>query len=449
MEAHADEVGTAVCEFVPLVDVLCDVIGGASAVGMEVTAAAEAAKSAADYATAAASRATGDSELALAAELQAAADLDEGAAAELAARAAALEAEAADEQAVATQEEAAADEKLEQAAVEQEAATAEEEKAAAEQAASSEALEESLVHGLAAAWNAIAAILLSALLIPVFAWRILTSFCLPSARGAAIDPVLRIAIPIQQFALHFGILLMGLGCFGLLGLVSSWSELGLRARGGIILLFAACAAVLEGLLQIVSPQCLNSAEASFWPAVKRLGFGFVKSVTILTVLFVLEVLILLVALGEVHVAALVNVLQSHWYLGIITVLALVMHYNVVARKAKAKEKNDSTETKALLAGENVEYGSTEGIVAAPSLLQDYVSDSGWNGSTQRLQFTFEMLLIVGLVSLLCNCTPNFLRLWPLFRSRVHAPVHALFVFGSVGATLLKIAGYEYGKCDVE
>eukprot|EP00978_Attheya_sp_CCMP212_P014140 scaffold35930_cov55-Attheya_sp.AAC.2 len=43
--AYSDEATTAVCEYIPLLDIVCDVVGGDGAASLEMSAASEAAKS--------------------------------------------------------------------------------------------------------------------------------------------------------------------------------------------------------------------------------------------------------------------------------------------------------------------------------------------------------------------------------------------------------------------
>lgn len=68
--AWGDEYGMGVCEMISLLDVVCDIIGGTTSVGLEALAAKEASEAAALIAAAARAEAKEKSELTLAAELQ-------------------------------------------------------------------------------------------------------------------------------------------------------------------------------------------------------------------------------------------------------------------------------------------------------------------------------------------------------------------------------------------
>jgi hypothetical protein len=127
--ARGDELGMGVCEMIPLLDVICDIIGGTTSVGLEAMVAKEAAEVAALIAAAAGAEAKEKSELALAAELQSVAAEDGELAAADHAVAVDLEAEAEAEMAIAEEEEAASQEKLQQSALEEEAAEQEEREA--------------------------------------------------------------------------------------------------------------------------------------------------------------------------------------------------------------------------------------------------------------------------------------------------------------------------------
>ena len=68
--AHGDELGTGICEFVPVLDVVCDILGGTAAVGLEAKAAKDAAESAAFLAAAVEAESKEKAEMALAVKLQ-------------------------------------------------------------------------------------------------------------------------------------------------------------------------------------------------------------------------------------------------------------------------------------------------------------------------------------------------------------------------------------------
>jgi hypothetical protein len=150
MRAHIDEVGVTLCQALPGVDVLCDVLGGATAVGLEAAAAGQSAEAAADFAVAAAAKEREGAELASAAELQGQAASEQLAADAEDGEAAALAEKAASERAKADLDEARAEELAAQSAGERdEAAVAERQSA---QDAASAANEERLAaqHGMLA-----------------------------------------------------------------------------------------------------------------------------------------------------------------------------------------------------------------------------------------------------------------------------------------------------------
>jgi hypothetical protein len=123
MRAQVDEAGVALCQVLPGVDVLCDVLGGATAVGLEAAAAGQSAEAAVDFAVASAAKEREGTELASAAEVQGQATSEQLAADAEEEAGAALTEKAASERAKADINEARAEELMAKSAGESEEAT--------------------------------------------------------------------------------------------------------------------------------------------------------------------------------------------------------------------------------------------------------------------------------------------------------------------------------------
>lgn len=155
MRAHAEEVGVALCQAAPGIDVLCDVLGGFTAVGLEAAAAAQSTEAVVDFAAAAAAKESEDAELASASELEAQAVADQVTAGAEHEEASALAEEAAAERADADVDQARADELMEQSAAEEEEAAAATEQSVQDEAAAANAEQQAAQHGVLAIGYAI------------------------------------------------------------------------------------------------------------------------------------------------------------------------------------------------------------------------------------------------------------------------------------------------------
>jgi chemotaxis protein histidine kinase CheA len=305
-KAHGEEVAIALCEFLPILDVACDVLGGISAVGLDAAAAVEAVRAATEVAASAASRTERNTEIALAGELETMAAEDDAAADAAERDALALESQSREEQLAAEERETAA-QGLATKAEQEEALAVEEETAAADAEAESAAQTgKALASGVAASWNGIMASLFGIVSFLFFLFRSCTNFLVPALRqeisGLAKmnqpgddggPPVLHrtsIGRDASYVLHHIGIFLVISATFQVL--LDGLGDNSLRARGGVILCFALTGGLLQTLSLHMLPNAIMRLDHS-WTIVLH----FVRRMLVLPVLFSLEILFVCVVLG--------------------------------------------------------------------------------------------------------------------------------------------------------
>ena len=150
VRAHETEAGVAFCQLLPGIDVLCDTLGGLTAVGFEAAATSEAAESFVDLGVAAAAKGREEREASLAAELEAQAVSEQAAADADHEEATALAEQAESERVEAEADQVAAREKLDQAVVERETAAVAATEVTRDEAQAGAATQQALQHGVRA-----------------------------------------------------------------------------------------------------------------------------------------------------------------------------------------------------------------------------------------------------------------------------------------------------------
>jgi chemotaxis protein histidine kinase CheA len=464
-DAHGEELGVAFCELIPLLDLFCDVVGGVTAVGMEAFAAATATKAATEFAAATASKAEEESELALAGDLQAKVAEDTEVATELQADQAELEELAQEEKAEGLEEEAAADALFEEAEAEQEAAAENEGEAAAEETAADVSAAQAVMHGVAACWDAMMAGIVGAFAFGYYAIRTTFSFVIPGMISTVgfVDVALKAgptSTPIAHslgrdlsYVLHHcAIFLLSIGCLGTL--LAGLEKNGLRARGGIILLFA----VMSGLVQTLVLHSVPTRLLKSRPGICWIIRDVLSRTLLLTVLFALEILILLVNLGhEALFSPELLASLDKWWWKVIFVSTLAAHLWFLElprssthdqiRESKNVETNSSTpygshtreptEIDSLL-GAASEAPRQQDVRSGDSLLTTPVHMS-FRDEFYKLQLPFEMLVLSCMLALLRHCIPSLRALWPASKALLrHARPDWVIPFG-IGFGVLVIA----------
>jgi hypothetical protein len=456
--ARGDELGTGICEIIPLLDVLCDIIGGTAAFGLETMTAKEAAESAALIAAATEAEAKEKSELALAIELQTAAVEDGELAAADHAASAELEAEAEAEMEEAEEEEAAAQEKLEQSALEEEAAEQEKGEALEEEEQSGASFAKSAAYGVAACWDACWATLVAAVAAGFFAARLV-----PTLISSASEHVSTVAATgfntsmlrrISQGYHHCVILGMTLGFFG--SLLMEFDSLHVRARGGIVLLIALDAAIIQAALVHALPKVWSS-EARSTSMVNNFSQAFLQSFFFRFPLFVLEFLILRVTFGQSLLS--VNTLKwlQQWYVWIIVAATLFAHHCFLERQERVPSEiplvqvSVGCDSLSLSSSSASSYGSVANK-SLPSSLES-VSLTSSVGTEERTapaprrhvailnyfrqyQLLFDLLIASCAFAVLRTCLPNVKHLWPVSKTIILAAHPHWWLVAVVGGIAL-------------
>lgn len=468
--AHGDELGTGLCEMVPVLDIVCDIIGGTAAVGLEATAAKDAAEAAALIAAAVEAEGKEKSEIALAVELQGEATKDGELAAGEHAAASELEAQAKAEAAEAQEEAAAAQEQLDQSVVEEEAAEEEEGEAAEEEAQSDASLAKSVQHGVAAFWDASCAAVISAVAVGFFAVRftsILASSAMTHVSSIASSSGSR-SVPLSQrlgqVSLHCLIFGVTLGFYGST-FFAYFDSLQIRARGGIVLLFALNVSIAQAILVRALPVLWLMSDGDFVKRTKACSLAFLESLVFLFPLVTLEFLILHVLFGgRLFAAGILDGLQQ-WYIWMILAVCLASYFWVSARPTILREDTKTIEI--VSGGENPflnptktsRYGAvTESSLGGTANLESapLVSDATEQRETsttcspsrlraihryiERYQLPFDLLIAACAFTILRVCLPNLRRLWPISKTIIQAAHPHIWIVATCGGALAVLVG---------
>ena len=431
-QAHGEEVGIGVCEFVPFLDIACDIIGGITAVGMEGIAASEAMKASGELAAATATKTEEEREVAQAAEFQGKVTEDGAAAAELQGDEAA-EAELAEEEWVTGEEkEAEADALIEQAEAEEETA-AEEESAAAEQEDEA-ALQaaNAVVKGVMSCWDAIMASFFGAVSFLYFTFRfavkvvpptvsaVSTMWASPATTTSTIATAATgngVFVRNLSYNLHHcGIFALVAGNFSNLFHVFEHSSL--QARGGIILAFGFTGACVQTILLHSLPGHLSKSQSI--GSILLHGLRFILS---LPILYTLEILIVWAALGRKIFSNECLQALDHWQWWVLFLLPLGLHWSLleipmlrhasIDECSRGDESLPSTETDALLSTKHV--ADAPPATATESTTKS-TTTKGWFHllweDLGKMQFPFEILLLTCMSGLLIHCLGAAGTLWP-------------------------------------
>lgn len=470
--AHGDELGTGLCEMIPVLDVVCDIIGGTAAVGLETTAAKDAAESAALIAAAVEAETKEEAEMALAVELQSAAAEDGELAAEGHTAATELETEAEAELTQAQEEEGAAQEKLDQSMLEEEATEEEQGQGVEEEAQSDASFAKSAQFGVAACWDACFATLVSVIAVGFFAVRF-TSIIASSATthlptGGASNGASGLPLRwLGQVSLHCIVFAITLGYFGSSFCVD-FDSLIVRARGGIILLFALSVTIAQTLLVHALPK-LWSSNGTFVSRLKTCSKAFLWCVVCIFPLVIMEFLILRITFGRSLFTAEIFKRLHQWYMWIIFIVSLSAYYWFFERHAAAHA--DETKTVEVVSGGDIpslnpssslSYGAVTDnkSLEASSLesvpLTSSVDTEQQTASTSRFtaihayfeqyQLPFDLLIAACAFAILRVCLPNVKHLWPISKTMILAAHPHWWIAAAACGTVVLIAAGAFCLC---
>jgi flagellar motor protein MotB len=476
-EADADQIVVGACQVVPILDFVCDIIGGVAAMGLETAAAEQAAAAAADYTAAVAVQIEEESQVAEATEVQAQSGSDGEVAAESQATASELEAKSQEELVQGKEEEATGDEKLEQSAAEQEASEEEQAEAVGEEEASAASWKKSLAFGASACWDAMMGGLVSLIALGFFGVRLLISFAAPGLKSVYVHVAPKIMkreqlsfFPAKTVSHVFHhVLIFGLvaGLFGNMFLVIN--QVAIRSRGGIFLEFGATAAFLQSLLlhSIPSVMLVPPKGQGLWYARLVTGVSmFLRCQLFLWPLFVLEILLLQVNFGSYVFSASVITFLQQWILWGLFAVTIMVHYVIIegpewkcnAAETIAEQDRGDSEVTGLLRDENTtsdvesRYGSAspskEGVETSVDadinidVRRVTVSEERpfwellWK-DLQRLKFPFELLVATSMFALLQQSIPNLKDLWPASKTIILA-AHPHWYLALLGTAVVSI-----------
>eukprot|EP00551_Chaetoceros_affinis_P010853 CAMPEP_0203679432 /NCGR_PEP_ID=MMETSP0090-20130426/35646_1 /ASSEMBLY_ACC=CAM_ASM_001088 /TAXON_ID=426623 /ORGANISM="Chaetoceros affinis, Strain CCMP159" /LENGTH=774 /DNA_ID=CAMNT_0050547081 /DNA_START=128 /DNA_END=2449 /DNA_ORIENTATION=+ len=353
LNTESDGVATSICEFIPLVDIICDFVGGIAGVAYGSTAAKLGAESAVDYAAAAATKAQEDTDVGELEELHAEIGEEEEVAGGLRTKAEEEEALAEEEEQEAEEEEGEA--RVKEAAASEAAAEAEEEaaKASEEKARAEEEMEKSLQEGMRALQDAALAGVFSTLVVSFLSFRLVMAVVIPGAvavvgfvphvmsmsrqtsagvgTGTALSSPGNLGRQLWSALPHRETSYFALHCMTYLSTMSLWftskfenlQNFDVRSRGGIIILFAVAAGCVQGFLlhavphfvvkmkerrkeqeqqqqhrQVESESQSYSQFWSFLPIVGGTLLKLCKTIVHLTPLFVIEITTLWLIFGQ-------------------------------------------------------------------------------------------------------------------------------------------------------
>lgn len=269
LETETDGLMVGTCEFIPGMNFFCDLVGGIAALRMEASAAKWTVKSALDITAAATAKEQENANLVASATLHAQAGEDSETASEVENEAAEEQARSEEEAAGAKKEELEANVKSTESKEENFLSEEENLEADIEQEKSGRWLGKSLIHGLAAFWDAILAGLVSLMAFLFFIVRACVTVIVPSVTELTKYLPLSMILPGQEsngfivndrgilrqmsyFLIHCGVFFTGIITF--FGKFEVMEKVDTRSQGGIIFMFALFVASVQSILLHVLPQ---------------------------------------------------------------------------------------------------------------------------------------------------------------------------------------------------
>ena len=420
LQAHGEEVGIGICEFVPGLDVLCSVVGGMTAVGTEGFAAGEGVKASGELAAATLAKAHEEREIALAAEFQVKATEDSTASAELESQKVAEEEVAEGERIAGEEKQAKAEALLEQAEVEADSGVEEEAMAGEEMDEAASLLAYSISRGVSACWDGIMATLFGIVAFLFFGLKTIAKILPPILKVLSDPPTSTstaggVFVRNTSYNFHHSLIfLLNSGIFS--NLFEIFGNLSLRARGGLVLGFAATGAGVQTLALHLVPGYLSISHS--W---KSLFSEVVRSLVCLSFLFALELLILWAAFGErLFTSPLLQSLKD-WVWWVMFLVPLGCHLVFLEIPHVSRREG-------LLVGGNQDL--SECIVNEPAKESDsllptkavfngtnrVVHINGWwsqvRADLAKMQLPFEILMATCMTGLLIHCIGATTSLWP-------------------------------------
>ena len=459
--AHGEEIGIGACEFVPFLDIVCDFVGGVTAVGLEVGAATEAAKASSEFAAAAAAKMEEEREVALVAEIQAKALEDGALASELQGGELETEELAEEERLAAEEKQAAAEALFEEAEVEADAAAEESALSAEEEAEANSMAGEAISHGVLSCWNAIMASICGVLSFVFFAARTTTKLLIPAASQSCslMSDVTSSGdrkILLVSFFRYSSLFLHHCALFGLVAgvfqhILPGLEQLSLRSRGGIILCFGILAGCIQTPLLHTIPRLLAKSQER-----QHILLHATRQVIILTLLSIIEILILWVAFGPRFFSQSTLHVLGKWWLWIVFIVLLTFHILYLEIPMLKRErtnsdcKNPSTTHSGSLEVKqgNVPTESDRLLPIDKKSFQETINKPQIQPTSylrllhqeiKNLQLPFEALILSCMIALLLHCSSSVQALWPASKALLLSSRPGWLIPLAVGFTVIVVA----------
>ena len=325
VKTESDGLATSVCEFIPLVDIFCDFVGGVAALAFESNAGKLTAEAALDYTAAVTTKSQEDIDVAELDSLKVQSAQNE----EIAAS---LESEGKGKQLKSQQEEAQAEEQLNQA-TEKQTLSEEEELQSKEEISSAneeeiqaeKELDQSLFEDLQAFKDAIITGLLSTVVIFFFGVQLFGAIVIPGVAAVVgfIPYVIQmysmhsstrsdewgsisttdinsknsfsvrlflyyiwIALPRREiiyFMLHCGIFISTMSSFWFCARFEIMDSFDVRSKGATLLAFSVIASIIQGFLLHAIPYCINKTKEVVKNSEEHISWSLLLSVVIGTI----------------------------------------------------------------------------------------------------------------------------------------------------------------------
>lgn len=417
--AQAEEIGTGLCEFVPGLDVLCTVVGGATTLAWHGLATVNTEQAAAELVVASAIQVDEDKHVTAAA-------MWESKAVEDTAMVVTLQNEQATNTEMAQQEHVAAEEKqsradllLEQAQTEQEMATQQEVMSAEEQSEAVSLAARASQKAVISCWDAIMASICGFMSLSFFVVQVVSRILPHIVSGMSTTPIS------QTFCRDLGYNIQHCLIFCLFVVTFANSlhvlhKLSLRARGGILVKFAAVGSLIQTVVLHVLPMCLASLN------LRHVLLHAMRFLLSLFELYLLEILCVYSVTGTAFASC--ELLQRCgcywalcWLLALLPLGAHVVFLEIPLQLQQTKEyvesrkgeKTPATETDALLptiTKPTASKGRTGNQVMRLTKCEDWWTLFGRDLASMKLPL--ELFFISCLTGVLIHCVGVVWTLWP-------------------------------------
>ena len=423
LEAHADEAAIGLCEFIPLVDIVCDVVGGATAVGLEIAAGEATVQAVTEGAAAAVLYDQEQGELATAASLEIDVVRDEGLADTAADSAADATVNAEKDAADAQVDEALASDRKREAGIDVAQADADETAVVADEEEISSLMAEVAAHGVGAFLRGMAANISGAIALLCCAMSTVVR-TYRSMFGSQPIAAMEASSPgTGRISLLLGVLYCGSHVLCLLAACSFVSRkfietpsINLQSRGGLILYSCFCAA----LAYSTTVHCI--ARIGPFRTLSAIPMAVFESWLYLAVHFLLFTMEIILAWLYVGVDTMSH--MGTWQLFAVPCLLVITIYILVTYHGRVVEESVRynslpTESTALLTVIENQHDQSEHI-STWKAFQRVWSENG--KARTMVSVAYDIFVFSLMLALLLHCVPVIVNTYKY----MHGPMTALW-----------------------